>query len=82
MTKSVDTDRTVREVLAMIQQKDWDALKPLLHPYLHWTLTDGRVLRGRTKVLDYLASDAVTGPPRRHELRDSQIYRWIEAESR
>ncbi len=70
----------VRQVLAAIRRQDWDGVKPLLHPYLHWTGRDGRVIRGRTNVLAYLGSTPATGLPRQHEIRDDQIYRWVESE--
>ncbi|TWP51848.1 nuclear transport factor 2 family protein [Lentzea tibetensis] len=68
-------DELTAEVLAAAARGDWDALKPLLHPYLHWS--DGEAkLRGRTKVLAHLAAHPV-GPPAEVELRDGQVYRWI-----
>jgi hypothetical protein len=27
--------------------RDWDGLRLLLHPYLHWTTSDGTRIRGR-----------------------------------
>lgn len=36
---------------AAIVAADWNALLPLLHPYLHWTDTDGTTIRGRNRVL-------------------------------
>ena len=36
---------------AAMRDRDWDALRLLLHPYLHWTMPDGTVLRGRRNVL-------------------------------
>jgi hypothetical protein len=59
--------------------RDWHALCPLLHPYLHWSGPDNVTIRGRTKVLAMLAGR--TDPPGRPasvELRDNQIYRWRE----
>jgi hypothetical protein len=59
--------------------RDWAALRPLLHPYLQWTGADNLTIRGRTKVLAMLAERA--DPPDRPasvELRDNQIYRWHE----
>jgi hypothetical protein len=64
-------------VLAL-ERQDWDALKPLLHPYLHWTDSAGTTIRGRTQVMARLRERAPTGPPSSHELRDGQIYRWQE----
>jgi hypothetical protein len=62
---------------AAIVAGDWDALRPLLHPYLRWTGSNGKTLRGRSRVLAMLAQAAQ--PPARAqsiELRDGQIYRW------
>jgi hypothetical protein len=72
-------ESVAREVLASIDRRDWDALKSLLHPYLHWTGKDGRTLRGRNNVLARLARQAPTGPPRSIEIRDGQVYRWTES---
>ena len=56
---------------------DWNALRPLLHPYLHWTDSAGNTVRGRSKVLAMLAHAAQPpAVPRSIELRDGQIYRW------
>ncbi len=63
---------------AAMQERDWHRLRPLLHPYLHWTRADGIRLRGRTRILDILASSAAPVPPAKVELRDDQIYRWEE----
>jgi hypothetical protein len=54
----------------------WDALRPLLHPYLHFEDRDV-VLRGRTRVLAQLREHPVPRPPARTEVRDGQVYRWI-----
>ncbi|MGI8563088.1 MAG: nuclear transport factor 2 family protein [Candidatus Dormibacter sp.] len=72
-------DSVVRAAWTAIDQRDWDTLKPLLHPYLHWTGQDGQAVRGRTNVLARLALTHPTGPPSEHELRDGQIYRWVES---
>ena len=57
--------------------RDWKALRLLLHPYVHWTGPDGVTIRGRTRVLEMLASRCERcGPPAAVELRDGQIYRW------
>jgi hypothetical protein len=56
---------------------DWNALRPMLHPYLHWTTSNGRTFRGRTKVLAMLRQAEHVPPPALSiELRDGQIYRW------
>jgi hypothetical protein len=56
---------------------DADALRLLLHPYLHWTCEDGRVLRGRRNVLAMLEQAGPPSPPSDVELRDGQVYRWV-----
>jgi hypothetical protein len=54
---------------------DWDGLRPLLHPYLHFV--DGSVaLRGRQQVLGHLRSHPAPRPPTAVEVRDGQVYRW------
>lgn len=69
----------VHELLAASKRQNLAAVKPLLHPYLHWTARDGLVIRGRTNVLAYLASTPATQLPRQYEIRDDQIYRWVES---
>lgn len=73
------TARTVvGEALAAIREQDWERLRPLLHPYVHWTDATARSIRGRTNVLEHLASGQPVNRPARYELRDGQIYRWIQ----
>ena len=68
-------DRIVSDVLSAVDRQDWPRLKPLLHPYLHWT--EPRIaLRGRVKVFARLAAAPAPTPPSSYELRDGQIYRW------
>ena len=60
-----------------IFDRDWPALLPLLHPYLHWTGPDNITIRGRTRVLGMLtARPNPPKPPASVELRDNRIYRW------
>ncbi|MGY1741741.1 MULTISPECIES: hypothetical protein [unclassified Blastococcus] len=66
----------VAAALAAMADRDWAALRPLLHPYLHWTGPDDAVVRGRTRVLALLAAAPRPGPPSAVELRDGQVYRW------
>lgn len=56
---------------------DWNLVRLLLHPYLHWTDLEGTTTRGREQVLAML-KQATRIPPeaRSIELRDGQIYRW------
>jgi len=70
-------DDTGQRAHAAIAAGDWKAVRSLLHPYLHWTDSDGRTFRGRSKVLAML-EQAVQPPAeaRSIELRDGQIYRW------
>jgi hypothetical protein len=61
---------------AAMDAGDWAALRPLLHPHLHWT--DGAVvLRGRATVLHHLRERPTPRPPRAVEVRDGQVYRWL-----
>jgi len=69
-------DEAERAITA-IESQDWDRLRMLLHPYLHWTAADGNTIRGRTKVLAMLAATpGAVDRPSSVELRDEQIYRW------
>jgi hypothetical protein len=69
-------DDVVSAAHAAIVARYWAALRLLLHPYLHWTDSDGHVLRGRGKVLAMLERVDAPAPPSAVELRDGQIYRW------
>jgi hypothetical protein len=71
-------DPLVRQVADAIAREDWEELKPLLHPYLHWTGADGGTVRGRTKVLERLKEHPVSSSPESFEVRDGQVYRWAE----
>jgi hypothetical protein len=68
-------DDLVRQVVAAIEGRDWETLRRVLHPYLHWT-EDGVTVRGRQKVLARLADRPVVRVPASYELRDGQVYRW------
>lgn len=70
--------QVVDPVVAAAGLRDWEALKPLLHPYLHWTDRDGRTIRGRTNVMTRREHIAPARRPARFELRDGQVYRWVE----
>lgn len=68
-------DDVVRQAIEAIREGEWDRLRLLLHPYLHWT--EGQVtVRGRRNVLERLAGQPGVDPPEDYELRDGQIYRW------
>lgn len=64
-----------------MKRGDRETLRTLLHPYMHWTSTDGAQVRGRVNVLSMLAGSAVPAEPASYELRDGQIYRWDAADS-
>ena len=68
----------VGNVLDAIERRDWERVKRLLHPYVHWTTAAEEHLRGRDNVIDRLARDPAPAPPAYHELRDGQVYRWID----
>ena len=72
-------DEVAEQAYNSIVEENWDGLRLLLHPYLHWTGPDDVTIRGRTKVLAMLTERA--NPPQRPalvELRDNQVYRWRE----
>lgn len=68
-------DDLVRQVVEAIEERNWETLRRVLHPYLHWT-EDGVTVRGRQKVLARLADRPVVRAPASYELRDGQVYRW------
>jgi hypothetical protein len=68
----------VEAALEAIERQDWDRLRLVLHPYLHWTSADGARLRGRVNALAMLAASPVSEAPSHLEIRDGQIYRWTE----
>ena len=67
---------TGEQAYVALSSARWETLRLLLHPYLHWTRADGRVVRGRDKVLAVLHKDRPALPPRVTELRDGHVYRW------
>jgi hypothetical protein len=71
-------DNLTRTAYRAMHAGDWDGLRLILHPYLHWTAADGSQLRGRTKVIERLQNAAPPAEPVAVELRDGQIYRWQE----
>ncbi len=71
-------DDVVRQAHVAMLDQDWEGLRLLLHPYLHWTQPDGRTSRGRTKIMEMLAERDAPVEPASYELRDGQIYRWVE----
>lgn len=75
-----ETDPAVQRALAALATADGAEIREALHPYLHWTRADGTVLRGRAQMLEALAG-GLPGVPIEIELRDGQIYRWVESAS-
>ena len=71
-------DEVTRAAYESMMKRDWDRLRLMLHPYLHWRAADGTRLRGRTNVIDRLQHAAPPLEPAAVELRDGQIYRWQE----
>ncbi|MFN2556132.1 MAG: nuclear transport factor 2 family protein [Nitriliruptorales bacterium] len=68
----VEVIEAAREAMA---RRDWDAMRLLLHPYLHWRDETGHVTHGRQNVLAMLSTSDAPSPPSSHEVRDGQIYR-------
>ena len=64
------------ELRAAFSDGDWEQVRLLLHPYLHWTLADGTTVRGRTNVLALMRETPAFPAGRALELRDGQVYRW------
>ena len=75
--QNADVQQIVDTALDAIVRRDWDAVRRVLHPYLHWIGADGRTIRGRSKVMAMLEQASDTPDlPSSVELRDEQIYRW------
>ena len=68
----------MESVLTLFRSRERDLLRLALHPYLHWTTSDGETVRGRTKVLAMLDERRSIDAPESVELRDGQVYRWQE----
>jgi hypothetical protein len=68
----------VRRAHEAMQARNWEDLRFLLHPYLHWTSREGRTVRGRSPVMAMLAVRDPPLWPTSVEVRDDQIYRWQE----
>lgn len=68
----------VGNVLATIERRDWDRLRRLLDPEVHWTTAAEEHLHGPAAVIALLKHDPPPAPPAFHELRDGLIVRWID----
>jgi hypothetical protein len=71
-----DLPAPAARVWDLVDQRDWPAVRPLLHPYLHFT-DRATHLRGRGQVMAHLADHPTPRPPTEVEIRDGQLYRWI-----
>lgn len=63
-------EELVHDALAAMERRDCGRLKPLLHPYLRCTSTEGETFRGRKKVMGRLLTVPTSTPPSACELRD------------
>ena len=59
----------------LIAQRDWVAIREVLHPYVRWTRADGSLVRGRLNLIASVEAGRAPLPPASIELRDGQIYR-------
>lgn len=74
----VFVDDVIQTAYDAMLTRDWDGLRLLLHPYLHWSTSAGTRIRGRGTVIERLRHAAPPAAPDVVELRDGQIYRWQE----
>ena len=68
----------VCDVLDTIERRNWERLRRLLDPQVHWTTAVEEQLHGADAVVACLADDPPPAPPAYHELRDGRIVRWID----
>ena len=66
----------VARVTRALADREWNVVRAVLHPYVHWHDASGERLRGRTNVLAFLETAPPPAQPSSYELRDGQIYRW------
>ena len=66
----------LEEALEAIGHRDWESLRLMLHPYVHWK-DGGTSIRGRAKVMAHLRVHPEARLPSSWEFRDGQIYRWV-----
>ncbi|HET8604186.1 MAG TPA: MmcQ/YjbR family DNA-binding protein [Marmoricola sp.] len=60
----------------LLEQRAWDAARPLLHPQVRWD-DAGIRLRGRNKVLAHLGDRPAPRPPDEVEVLDGRVRRWV-----
>jgi ketosteroid isomerase-like protein len=68
----------VCDVLDAIERRDWERLRRLLHPDVHWTTAVEEHLHGPDEVIACLEGDPPPAPPAYHEQRDGRMIRWID----
>jgi len=68
----------VCDVPDSIERRDWDRLRRLLHPDIHWTTAVEEHLHGPGAVITCLESDLPPAPPAYHEQRNGPMIRWID----
>lgn len=65
----------VCDVLDAIEWRNWERLRRLLHPRIHWTTAIEEHLHGPDAVVACLANDPPPAPPAYHELREGRMIR-------
>ena len=68
----------VSDVLDAIERRNWDRLRRLLHPDVHWTTAIEEHLHGPGAVIALLSDDPPPAPPAYHELSEGLVIRWID----
>lgn len=68
----------VCDVLDAIESRQWDDVRRLLAPDVHWTTAIEEHLHGRDEVIAQLSVDPPPAPPSYHESRNGLIVRWID----
>lgn len=73
-----DMEPRVCRVLDSIEARDWEELKRLLDPEVHWTTAIEDQLHGPDAVAKAFEHDPPPAPPSWHEVKDGLIVRWID----
>jgi hypothetical protein len=68
-------DDVVRHAIEAMRGRDWETLRPLVHPYVHWTDAGGTTRRGRTRLMASLVDTTGSDVLEVDEIRDGQLYR-------
>jgi hypothetical protein len=66
------------DVLDSIERRNWDRLRRLLRPEVHWTTAVEEHLHGPDAVIACLEGDSRPAPPAYHEQRDGRMVHWID----